>query len=350
MEIARKSSLYKRQRIVFYGIFVIIIAMAVSVFIVPHVFADTGDWGADISVFEAERIFKSIDKVLGDESLRTQIFENAVFIEILAFLQTFAAGMVVVAIYIKIIKELQNGEATMDFWLRIFIMMALSIMAILMITDILNAIDSLGIYARNQLRDTVENNSSLIGGGGNTSFWGNMLDIFKDAITAPGKAVASALGDNASSKTKTVVAAIVDVVSLPAAKFKILGDSAEYAAMKALVWCMTTILLCRLYAQYFALLIEFVVRKIFAPIAMVNIVQNGQRGPGFTYLVKYFGLYIKEAMYYVIAFIMGVLVCWVFATMDEKGLASLCYVFAIYTAGPQLMSTSNEIINQILGV
>ena len=96
-----------------------------------------------------------------------------------------------------------------------------------------------------------------------------------------------------------------------------------------------------------SILIELAIRKIFAPLAVVNIYNEGLRSPGIRYFKKYFATALKLALCVAISLLTTILIL---LCIDAKGNLLLIVIIAIQFSGVGLMFKGGDITNDVIGV
>lgn len=96
-----------------------------------------------------------------------------------------------------------------------------------------------------------------------------------------------------------------------------------------------------------SILIEIAIRKIFAPLAVVNIYNEGLRSPGMRYFKKYFATALRLALCVAISLFVSILITLCSAA---KGNLLLIVIIAIQFSGVGLMFKGGDITNDVIGV
>ena len=107
--------------------------------------------------------------------------------------------------------------------------------------------------------------------------------------------------------------------------------------------------------MYIGLCFEIFLTRFFVPFAITDIYQEGLRSPGFRYLKKYFGRYVRLSCIFVILQISNYLFCKNMSSFFEGGstlkvMTNIAAVVALQVAVILTMSKTGEIINDSLGV
>lgn len=218
--------------------------------------------------------------------------------------------------YIFIIRELQRSEVDLNFWIKVFVMFALSATFMLNLDMVFDGIDQSmsGIY-----------------------------DFFVDKMTAK-----NGLVDQVLENHKNLVAQQWQESSF-FSKLKGLsfGEVTNFtletgAGVIAMQLCNMA-----MYGVIYAIGIRMIIRRMFAPFAISDIASEGLRSSGFKYLKKYAAYYLQEII------IIFVLSCYFifrdFLEPVDVGLKSMWTQIALKGAVTGIITGSGQIANEILG-
>lgn len=181
-------------------------------------------------------------------------------------------GLAIVFLYIKIIKEALRGEITVEMWLRFFVYMVITCSVIIYSDTITKALSELGLAIAGMA-------SSQISTGG-TSALAVTLDETNPTDNLPflGKVIKALAGGASQAVAKSFTLPFYFILSLGSRLSRLLLPMAALSVE-----------------------IEILIRRAFIPLAICDVTGEGVRGPGVTYLKKYFALYLVFAAYYMIA-------------------------------------------------
>ncbi len=107
--------------------------------------------------------------------------------------------------------------------------------------------------------------------------------------------------------------------------------------------------------MYLSICLEIFLTRFFVPFAITDIYQEGLRSPGFRYLKKFFGRYLRLATIFIILKVSDVLFKNNVSVYFQGGTAikimmNIAIAVATQVAVIMIMSKANEIINDSLGV
>jgi hypothetical protein len=261
------------------------------------------------------QILDSMDKILLG-SLRTSLLNMEIVNKGFNIMQGLAAGMVIVYIYIHIIQECQRSEPSMDFWVRTFVHMTISILAIIYLKQILAAIHISGSSIINQMQ--------------------------KLARAEPMKIVDPTIKiDNAGDAAKSIAKGAWDIVTGKAFVNAILNGVSTVA-----MHLLMALMLIRTYGLFFTTMIEMVVRWIISPLALADIASHGARSQGIAFMKHYFGCYLQIALFYVCAISCMTVQVWI---NDASEYNMLLLEWALYGTMGSIMASCKNLTKQALG-
>ena len=207
-------------------------------------------------------------------------------------------GIALLASYfvIRIIRDLQKEEATAEFWARIGMTFALSLVLLMNLDWLFSSLDTLGIAIRDAASSAVEgiNQSyqSSFDNSGTNIYWNTLRDIVGASSSIP-----SVSGSWSEASP---------VLANPAGSMQASSELAilSYTLGQAELTIISALSISVRFALngviYFVGLM-FVLRRTFAPIAIAHIMIEGAKSPGTRYLKRYMALYLQEAMMYIVA-------------------------------------------------
>ena len=106
-------------------------------------------------------------------------------------------------------------------------------------------------------------------------------------------------------------------------------------------------------ATKFAILsaiIEIGIRRIFAPVAVADIVSEGARSPGIRYLKKFLATYLKIGVMVIISELAGVVLSAVLTAGNTNPMLLLVDIVAVNLASIGMIFRGGEYVNEALGV
>ena len=279
--------------------------------LIPSVFAFEIDYDTSFEELAKGQILNSMDKILlGD--LRSSLLHMNIVSKSFNVMQGFAAGLVIVYVYIHIIQECQRSEPSMDFWVRTFVHMTLSILVIIYLGEILIAINLSGSSIINKIQSFAR--------AENVGVLDNVIKV--DSL----KDVPGAIWNlfKAVSFIGNLLNAINNMVMHLAIAF-------------ALIRC---------YGLFFTTMIEMIIRWIISPIAVADIASHGARSQGVTFMKHYFGCYLQIALFYVVAIACVCIQGWINVTTD---LNTAFLTMALYGTMSSIMASCKNLTKQALG-
>lgn len=230
------NSYSKRRNIVLISTMLIIV-LIVLFFVIPLIaYADDSELGVS-NAFELMSVH-GVKKALGvDDALFDTVHEYSGNIG--SVISGLATLWIIALMIFEVFRIFQTGEITMELWLKLFVKIAIGIFLITSTIAILNG-----------------------------------LDVF-------GKALLNDIVDNAD----TIKVSADDTAISSSATFGKFGIAIMTAFIVAYVKIMS-----------YALIIELGLRRVFAPLAVANIVTDGIRSSGMRFFKKYLAVYIKMAI------------------------------------------------------
>lgn len=118
-----------------------------------------------------------------------------------------------------------------------------------------------------------------------------------------------------------------------------------------LPWMLSMIIVVATKFAVIQIVLEIIVRKIFAPMAVADIYHEGLRSPGMRYLKRYLGAYLKMAVCAAVCVIIPTLMT-VSPNTGGGAKAAFNYMFSIVAinfAAVAMMFKAGEITNDVMG-
>ena len=223
---------------------------------------------------------------------------------VMSALQGVALGIIVLFFFINLVSQVLRGDYTMDMWYKTLGITIIAGLVIVYLPTILSGLDSLG------------------------------------------KGIAALVNRTLSDNATYDVAAIAD---------DIMGQKTGFFECLILYvncfisWLLLKITLIAIKIASYSLLIEFLVRKAFAPIAVSNMAIDGIRGPGMRYLKKYLALYIRIGIILLICAGCSSITLNMFANTEGLGFGRILECVAVNFAAIALIFRTNEIALDVVG-
>lgn len=270
MRIAVSTGLAKRKRMVLFAVGMIILAAALCL-LLPRVSASLIDEEARAITAGLHTLeFSMWDKVAEILLPHAEFLNNPLVLGVSITMTSIAASLFVVTIFISVINEASKGEATLDFFLRIFIRIAITLMILMNINELLNAIQMGMTWMIEQIHTMV----------------GNVMPLNRQAEAEALTEYFTRVSENYHAEQYHYSYYHLAINIAFANFFSFL--------VKGVIWIVVKI-------GAYSLLIEFVLRKTFMPIAFLGFMEEGMRSPGLRYLKRYIGMYFR-IMIYLVAF------------------------------------------------
>ena len=378
------------KRRIFITAFSLIAAIAITVFALksPYALADEGfDYESDGWTYEegGEKLYSS---VLGTESVWYKELEGTDYNEILNIAESqhkylsrldsmftceegtlmyellegsgspvktgreimTAIGAAIVMLYgfIELIRALRSeNKDAVSVILRITILTVTGLLLVIYVYDILSFIEKIGGLLVDGFKD--------ITGGYETAY---ITYERKEVIEEAEETIKSADGINTfwSSITAWVKNAWETSTDWISAITANLGKSIRAGFIKGIANIGLSLTFYSILTGAYGLLFEMVIRKIFMPLAMADLMAEGIRSPAVRYLKNYFGMYIRIIMFLIILYILHYTEYWAAAYDSAEAawsvntfLGPLGVVMCSRAAAKALMSATGALSKEILG-
>lgn len=250
-----------------------------------------------------ERMTKSYALFFGSSD---SFWRSGVYTTATAALRTFimgiACGILVIYSLIGVIKESMKGEVSMDYWFRIFASTVVAVIVLTSIQTITSRLGDLGGAIVNTVSTESENQTKKDGTIQKIGKdkWEEYLSVLP-MMSGTGQAGALSGSSNSGSSSGTG-GSFKDVMNNNDSS----TDWYTVQQMESVLRVMNYIVYIPVLAAYFlffSAVFELKIREIFAPLAVSTIAHEGARSSGVRFLKKYFAIYIKMAVYFIIAVI-----------------------------------------------
>lgn len=181
----------------------------------------------------------------------------------------------------------------------------------------------------------------------------NLTEIL-DAISTTGVAILSEIGMNGDDAT--ISASAEDLLSSISSDGESSGGWMWRAGVNAILivpWIISYLITIAAKFAIIQILIEILIRKVFAPLAVANVYKDGLRSPGARYLLRYLGTFLKLAVCAIITVVLPAFVSLGGSEINGDTGAAFDYIFSIIAVNftvVTLMLKAGEYTNDIVGV
>ena len=266
----------------------------------------------DTSEFEE---VKSI--LLGENSqfLDATIGENGLGTLIIKFVKVAAMCMVALFVLNDVLKETERGSVDFDFALRVMVKMTISVFCIFYVEDLAKGIQGFGAY----LVEGISTKTREIEAMYKAEIADQGLAEIKDELVASG--------------TWEALPNLIEIKGFANPIFYLLKLAIKTVS--------------------YSFFIELAIRKAFMPMAMVSIIDGGERSPGVRYLKKFFCVYIKMAIILIAMAAATVIVQTTHLVMDggiKEGLVAYYDAWTVKGAALYFVKNGSELAEEIMGI
>lgn len=251
---------------------------------------------------------------------------------------TTAVGMILilVAAAIQLIQLAEREDESLDSLMRVLLVCIVGFFMITYVDDILSAIEKLGYLLYSGISKGVDD---VLKGETGSVTAKEVAETVGNAISADGFALDPAISTGAGVVAEEDTDAI-----------RSLGSIIDKGVVSFMGSILMTLTFYSLLAAAYGLVFEFVIRKIFAPIAMADFVTQGARSPGVRYLKNYFGMYIRIGVFCIVILLGIFASVWVAKTPKaERGSGVFAAIYCIRFAMRGLISASGQLTKEIMG-
>ncbi len=283
-------------------------------------------WATEESVAHNEKALSSyisigmaqhIDRVI--QSKYTAIVQNnSVVANISKSLSVFGALFVFFNCSVIIIKEIGRADLTYESLLKIFLYFTIGCILAANVTAILNLIDIIGVA----IKDTISNMITQSGAGQ------DLGDKIYDAIQ---EVFGTGVPEDDGIEMVVFLKNFLTNVQL------------------FLLYAMMGISIRLADIAIFSILIEMILRKAFAPIAIAECVRSGMQGGGFEYFKGYLALYIRIAMLYIIVAAYGIILAELVADLSASIVWGYFEIAILNITVFKMFGKTSSIANAVVG-
>lgn len=271
-------------------------------------------------------IFKHIAAVLNNDFYKKMVLsEDSPGRIISSGLTGIGLCIIIVSGIIRFLMRFERGETNLDIWLSSFVSVIIAILVLIFMDDIVNAIDALGAFLVEQVSSQLTYNN-----------YRHLIEDSLDVTTS-----------SSSDSWLTVLVSTVSgtVSSLFSALSSYTLSTWTRFLMQATTWAMSI--------SAFVLFMEMALRRAFLPLAIADMSGEGIRSPGYRYLKAYVSLYIREAMFFAIAYAATLLenYAWTadWGTKSNMVLGSVGMSICIRAATTAVLSGASRLSREIVG-
>lgn len=183
--------------------------------------------------------------------------------------KSIAAALFMVRIMIEVVQEFSNGEFGLDPFLKLLVRMAITMTLILEIDT--------AIVVVQQLMYNPDTHQGVLIEVQNSIGLDAMHERFMESLTQI---------QNMQSSGGSFLEAIGYIFSIP----RILIDT---LVVKLFNLIISGLILIIVKISCYTLVIEFTIRRVFMPVAVVSLMEDGMRGPGMKFIKRTVGLFIR---------------------------------------------------------
>lgn len=297
------SNVIRKNRIVTIAMALIFISAFVFLFL-PTAHAGIGQWIQNALDDLTAMIMGGHGWWIADILLNTQWTDQIGLLDsLIKSMQVIGMALVLVYVLIEIVNDAKNGKVTLDLLFRAGIKLVLAGAVILYANELIVAVEKAMFEIVKLVSEGWEETADPIN-------WPNVYNPFKFILNL-------------------IVVIILRVILLP------------------LSWIIELII----KIQTYSLLLEVSIRKVFIPISLATVVQDGERGPGVRYIKKFAALYIKMAILITAFYLAGLLPITV--GVDKQGIVGIFDVVGgviiMDLAALAFTSKASALANEVMG-
>ena len=242
---------------------------------------------------------------------------------------TSMVGATLVIIYgaVQFLNLIERSDDSMEGLMRILLTIVVGILLVIYIGDITSAIEDLGGFTYRLIAESLK----------------NVMDKGGYIVTTPGNSI-SADGFNLQD---TVMGS--EPRSSQSLYAMLTGGVAKIIGSVLMLFSFFIIV-----SAAYGILFELVLRKVFAPIAVADVVSEGSRSPGVKFMKNYFGCYIRMAMFAAVIIIGWASTEWALhnpqqALSMNSAMGAIGVVSCIRFAMKALINASGQLSREIMG-
>ena len=250
--------------------------------------------------------------------------------------QALGYCLIIIFSLVGLIKDIQRmPDGGINLWAKYAIACVIGVVVVANYSLIISGCEKIGQYIIDVVQNRVSNSSdmsSLIEFCDKYLSYGDD-DIREVSFSLTSMTWADTLLDNITIYFWTFV--------------KYIGTFVVFTAI------IVPILGCKI--ALYTIWIELTIRKVFFPLAVADVCEEGMRSAGYIYIKKMVAQYVRIAICFMIAFLGSALITVVLSYYsDVTGVVDLLVkvlsLASLYTASAKLMSNTAGIANQIVGV
>ena len=311
-----------------------LIALSAVVFVLVPVIASAGIWDTFM-----EGIKEIIDSCFTDwgEVVYDTVFTNPLWDDVIngstfvsgviSVISVVSGGLFVTYLLVNVVQEASKGELTLDFFLSLFVRAVICMMILYNLTTILNAFHGMFKYVGQGIQDAMRTLQKS--------------PNFQDSID---KLSSWSSSDNFLEKLLAVLNYLAILIATVLTR-----------AVTGIIWLL---LKFAVMVMSYKLILELLIRRVFMPVALLGIMTEGPRNPGFNYLKKFFACYIKVFIYMLALGVGEYLASFAFTEWSAEepiGIAlevlSFTMQYAVYEiAALTFANKSEKLCEEILGI
>ena len=196
---------------------------------------------------------------------------------------------------VAILKALQRSDTSMESFFRILALAVAGILIVVLSYDILKWIEQLGQILVQAVRDSVTKGFL---NGADPSLGYAKKTIVEEAGDAP-----PSITDGFFRFIGFYIAELFRDIVLGVKNFFVSVWNLIYSKFHLLVMSLgLKITFYLILTSAYGLLFELVLRKIFLPVAMADLMLQGLRSPAVRYLKNHLGVYVRIAIFYILLY------------------------------------------------
>ena len=256
-----------------------------------------------------------------------------------------AIGILLVILYtvIQVFKSMQREDQSLETLIRIIFLAIFGVMVVVYSYDIANGLDKLGHTIQAGIRNAVVNPDY------------DPAQLGKKAVevaeaTEENKNLFTVVGDFLKGVWEGVKDSFI---------VELFTDPWGFVYSKVVTGITNIALKFTFYAiltSAYGLLFEMIIRKMFIPIAVADLMAEGVRGPAVRYMKNYFGLYVRIAIFYIIVYLLLYIQDWAADASNFNTARSINTVLGpfgvmicVRAAAKALMSATGGLVKEVLG-
>ena len=267
----------KKRILIATGIF-ILIGLALFIITTPVAHASTKDELIETmqSVLEGYPVHMTdtVKNILLDNVLLKDFEITDILLTVFT---SVAASLFIVFVLIEVVREAAKGEANLDFFLRLFVKIAITLLLLTNLPEIMTAIHDLFSWIIETVSDALDKFSNENAAASAQNIWELLENKFK-------------LSGASSEDMSTMLSSALN-------KSSYMTIVVQLILYNVVVRLISLIIQALVYITSYSLLIELLLRRIFMPVAILNTMEGGVRSPGIRFLKKFAAMYIRILIY-----------------------------------------------------